>query len=57
MSIILSAWTIVVFVLFIIIFLWAFSSRNKEKFEQAAQIPFDDDDDEVIPGNEGIKNG
>jgi len=45
MSIILSAWTIVVFLLFIAIVLWAWSDRNKGEFEAAAQIPFDEDDD------------
>jgi cytochrome c oxidase cbb3-type subunit IV len=56
MSIILSAWTIVVFVLFIGIGLWAWSSKNKEDFEAAARIPFDEDD-ELIPDVEELNNG
>ena len=56
MSIILSAWTIIVFILFIAIVVWAWSSKNKEDFEAAARIPFDDDD-KLIPANEELNNG
>jgi cytochrome c oxidase cbb3-type subunit 4 len=56
MSIILSAWTVVVFVLFIGITIWAWSSKNKENFESAAQIPFQEDD-ETGKDNEEISNG
>ncbi len=56
MSIILSAWTIIVFVLFIAIGIWAWSSKNKEKFEAAARIPFEEDD-EPVPDNKELDNG
>lgn len=56
MSIILSVWTIVVFVLIIAIGLWAWSSKNEGEFDAAARIPFDDDD-ERIPTSEDLNNG
>ncbi|MDH3688788.1 MAG: cbb3-type cytochrome c oxidase subunit 3 [Gammaproteobacteria bacterium] len=36
-------WTITLFALFIGVILWAWSSRRKQSFEDAAQIPLDDD--------------
>ena len=45
MNTILSAWTVIVFVLFIGISWWAWSSRKKEDFEAAAMIPFDEEDE------------
>ncbi|MBT7950852.1 MAG: cbb3-type cytochrome c oxidase subunit 3 [Gammaproteobacteria bacterium] len=56
MSIILSAWTVVVFVMFIGITIWAWSGKNKKNFEDAAQIPFDDDD-EIAKDSEELNNG
>ena len=44
MSLILSIWTVVAFLMFIAISLWAWSSANKSEFDAAAQIPFDEDD-------------
>ena len=41
---ILSIWTIVVMVLFIGIVLWAWSGKRKQSFDEAANIPFDEDD-------------
>ncbi len=52
MNTILSAWTVIVFVLFIGISWWAWSSKKKEDFETAAMIPFDEDD-EPLTENEG----
>jgi cytochrome c oxidase cbb3-type subunit 4 len=43
-SLILSVWTIVVLVLFVGIVLWAFSGKRRQHFEEAARIPFDEDD-------------
>lgn len=40
-----SIFTVIVFVAFIGIVLWAFSSRNKAKFEEAANLVFADEDD------------
>ncbi|MFD1710614.1 cbb3-type cytochrome c oxidase subunit 3 [Ottowia sp. GY511] len=35
--------TVVAFALFIGIVVWAWSSRNKTRFEEAAQLPFEED--------------
>ena len=43
-SLILSVWTIVVLVLFIGIVLWAWSGKRKQRFDEAANIPFDEDE-------------
>jgi cytochrome c oxidase cbb3-type subunit 4 len=43
-SLIMSVWTIVVMVLFIGIVLWAWSGKRKQRFDEAANIPFDEDD-------------
>ena len=39
-----SVWTIVVMVAFIGIVLWAWSGKRKQRFEEAANIPFDEDE-------------
>jgi len=41
---IMSVWTVVVMVLFIGIVLWAWSGKRKQRFDEAANIPFDEDD-------------
>lgn len=41
---ILSVWTVIVTILFTGIAAWAWSSKNKARFEEAARIPLDDDD-------------
>ncbi len=43
-SIILSIWTVVVMVLFIGIVLWAWSGKRKQRFDDAANIPFNEDE-------------
>lgn len=45
MSTILSLWTVVVLIVFLGIVIWAWSGGNKARFEAAARIPLDDDDD------------
>ncbi|MCG8324130.1 MAG: cbb3-type cytochrome c oxidase subunit 3 [Thiotrichales bacterium] len=52
MSLIFSAWTVVVFLLFIGIVIWAWSGKRKPEFDAAARIPLEDDDDEVITHDE-----
>jgi len=37
-------WTLLVLVVFIGIVRWAFSSRQKKRFEEAAQLPLEEDD-------------
>ena len=43
-SLMQSIWTLVVLVLFIGIVIWAWSSKRKKEFDEAANIPFDEDD-------------
>lgn len=38
-----SIWTIVVMVVFIGIVLWAWSGKRKQRFNEAANIPFNED--------------
>ena len=38
-----SLWTIVVMVTFLGIVFWAFSSKRKSRFDEAARLPFEDD--------------
>ena len=39
-----SAWTVVVMVTFLGIVLWAWSGKRKRDFDEAARLPFEDDD-------------
>ena len=39
-----SIWTVVAMVLFIGIVIWAWSGSRKEDFEQAARLPFEEDE-------------
>jgi cytochrome c oxidase cbb3-type subunit 4 len=43
-SLIQSVWTLVVTVLFIGIVIWAWSGKRKKDFDEAANIPFTEDD-------------
>jgi cytochrome c oxidase cbb3-type subunit 4 len=36
-------WTVALFVLFIGIIIWAWSSNRKKRFDEAARLPLDDD--------------
>lgn len=38
-----SIWTVVAFVFFVGIVFWAWSSRRKNEFDEAARLPLDDD--------------
>jgi len=50
-----SLWSIVVLVTFIGIVFWAYSSKRKQAFDEAARLPFDDepsnDSDQPFPQN------
>ena len=48
-----AIWTIGVMVLFIGIVLWAWSGKNKARFDAAARLPFDED--HVVPTNKTSK--
>jgi len=39
-----SVWTVVVLVLFVGIVIWAWSGKRKQEFDEAANIPFHEDD-------------
>lgn len=39
-----SIWTVIVFIIFIGIVLWAYSGRRKKDFDEAARLALDDDD-------------
>jgi len=39
-----SVWTLVVLVLFVGIVIWAWSGKRKQDFDEAANIPFNEDD-------------
>ena len=39
-----SIWTIVIMVTFLGIVVWAFSSKRKSDFDEAARLPFEDDE-------------
>mgnify|MGYP003574170778 CR=1 FL=1 len=39
-----SIWTVVVLVVFVGIVLWAWSGKRKQDFDEAANIPFREDD-------------
>jgi cytochrome c oxidase cbb3-type subunit 4 len=42
-TLIQSIWTIVVMITFLGIVVWAFSSKRKAAFDEAARLPFEDD--------------
>lgn len=39
--------TVVAFTVFIAIVLWAYSDRSKAAFDQAARLPFDEEEDRI----------
>ena len=43
-TLIQSLWSIVILVTFIGIVMWAYSSKRKASFDEAARLPFDDDE-------------
>ena len=47
MSVFHSIWTVLMFILFIGIVVWAWSRRRSGDFAAAAQIPLDDDESET----------
>jgi len=46
-----SAMTVILFVLFLGIVFWAFSKKRKRAFDEAARLPFDED--EALPNKDG----
>jgi cytochrome c oxidase cbb3-type subunit 4 len=47
MSVFHSIWTVLMFILFIGIVVWAWSRRRSPDFAAAAQIPLEDDESET----------
>lgn len=38
-----ALWTLLSFLVFVAIAVWAYSARSGRRFEEAARLPFDDD--------------
>ncbi|MBZ0106472.1 MAG: cbb3-type cytochrome c oxidase subunit 3 [Sulfuricella denitrificans] len=47
--------TVVSFVTFLGIVVWAFSGRRKSAFDEAARLPLDDDEFEQVNVNSAVK--
>lgn len=47
-----SAMTVIMFAVFLGIVFWAFSKRSKRGFDEAARLPFEEDDG-MVPGKPG----
>ena len=47
-GIIESVWTVVLLVVFVGIVVWAWSSKRKKAFDEAARLPLGDDDESPI---------
>ncbi|MEN8108538.1 MAG: cbb3-type cytochrome c oxidase subunit 3 [Pseudomonadota bacterium] len=45
-----SVWTIVIMVVFLGIVVWAWSGKRKQRFDEAANIPFHEDEQSSIEG-------
>jgi cytochrome c oxidase cbb3-type subunit 4 len=39
-----SIWTVVVLIFFVSVVIWAYSSKRKQTFDEAARLPLEDDD-------------
>ena len=50
-TLIQSLWSIVILVTFIGIVIWAYSSKRKAAFDEAARLPFDDEPPETDDPN------
>jgi len=44
-----SWWTVAMLVLFIGIVVWAWSGKRRRAFEEAARLPLEDDDSDLLP--------
>ena len=47
-----SWWTLALLIIFIGIVFWAWSGKRKEDFQEAANLPFEDDDMDVKSSQE-----
>jgi cbb3-type cytochrome oxidase subunit 3 len=55
MSLLFSMWTVFVAIVFFGIVIWVFRT-NKDEFDQAAQIPFEETDTPIIEKDSGENN-
>ncbi len=55
MSLLFSMWTVLVAIVFLGIVVWVFLG-NKEEFDKAAQIPFEETDEPLIETDSKEKN-
>lgn len=56
MSSIQAVWTLVAFVLFVGIVIWAFSGKRRQDFHEASMLAFDEDDMSKVELNSGDKH-
>ena len=51
-----ALFTVVTFVTFIAILFWAFSGKRKQAFDEAARLPFADDDEPEAGGRTATRH-
>ena len=56
MSLLFSAWTVLVAIVFLGIVIWVLREK-KETFDEAANIPFEEDDTPSLEGNKEDNHG
>jgi cytochrome c oxidase cbb3-type subunit 4 len=56
MNSIQAMWTLVAFVVFIGIMIWAFSSKRQQEFHEASMLAFDEDDMDKVELDSGEKH-
>ncbi len=49
-----SIWTVLLLILFVGIIVWAFSSRRKRAFDEAARLPLEDEDTHLLPPSQRL---
>jgi len=57
LSLVHSIWTVVVFIVFIGIVIWAWSRGRRKQFDEAANLPFMDDQNDHRTLDEENSNG
>jgi cytochrome c oxidase cbb3-type subunit 4 len=50
-----SIWTVLVFIAFVGIVIWAYSSKRKRAFDEAARLALDDDDHHQVERDSASK--
>ena len=56
-SLIHSIWTVLLFILFIGIIVWAWSAKRKRGFDEAARLPLEDENMTPARPTQGKKHG